>query len=60
MEILLAGNGSRHVPSFLGQGRRQPSHAWVLADKDHLDFIAYDSNQNDQIDFGELSNEPVP
>ena len=34
-----------------------PSHAWVLADKDHLDFIAYDSNQNDQIDFGELSND---
>lgn len=41
--------------SFKDEKTKDP-HKWLLAEGDHIDFIAYHSNQNDMIDFQELSD----
>ena len=42
--------------SFKDEKTSDP-HKWLLTEGDHIDFIGYHSNQNDIIDFQELSND---
>ena len=32
-------------------------HKWILTENDHIDFIGYQSNLNEMIDFQELNND---
>lgn len=41
--------------SFKEEKTKEP-HKWILTEGNHIDFIAYHSNQNDMIDFKELSD----
>lgn len=41
--------------SFKDEKTRDP-HKWILTEGDHIDFIGFHSNQNDIIDFQELSD----
>ncbi len=50
-----------HVGAFFPfsykEGETNNPHTWILTEADHIDFIGYQLNQNEIIDFQELSNE---